>query len=77
MANSKKESKKEKLEGVTKKSDISKEKKGKIQKPTSVLTEEAVGFLRNYINTPSAVGFESGGQKLWFSRFSFDGGVVW
>ena len=36
-----------------------------VQKPTSVLTEDAVGFLRNYINTPSAVGFESGGQKLW------------
>ncbi len=36
-----------------------------VGKPASVLTEEAVGFLRNYINTPSAVGFESGGQKLW------------
>ena len=36
-----------------------------VQKRTSVLTEDAVGFLRNYINTPSAVGFESGGQKLW------------
>lgn len=33
--------------------------------PESVLTPEAVDFLRTYINTPSAVGFESGGQKLW------------
>jgi len=36
-----------------------------LSKPATVLTEESVGFLRNYINTPSAVGFESGGQKLW------------
>jgi len=38
-----------------------------VSKPTSVLTEEAVSFLRTYINTPSAVGFESGGQKLWLN----------
>ena len=31
----------------------------------SILTEESFQFLRNYINTPSPVGFESGGQKLW------------
>ncbi len=38
-----------------------KEKKGS----KSILSESSMGFLRNYINTPSPVGFESGGQKLW------------
>ena len=65
MANSKKENKKEKVEVTAKKADKAKDKKVKDSKPATVLTEEAVGFLRNYINTPSAVGFESGGQKLW------------
>jgi putative aminopeptidase FrvX len=36
-----------------------------LSKPATVLTDDAVAFLRNYINTPSAVGFESGGQQLW------------
>ncbi len=31
----------------------------------SILTDNAYQFLRNYINNPSPVGFESGGQKLW------------
>lgn len=31
----------------------------------SILNEASFAFLRNYINTPSPVGFESGGQKLW------------
>ena len=31
----------------------------------SILTENAYQFLRNYINNPSPVGFESGGQKIW------------
>ncbi len=31
----------------------------------SILTDTAYEFLRNYINNPSPVGFESGGQKLW------------
>ncbi|MFP5042327.1 M42 family metallopeptidase [Parasediminibacterium sp. JCM 36343] len=35
------------------------------QKAPSVLTQGSLEFLRNYINTPSPVGFESGGQKLW------------
>ena len=34
-------------------------------KSKSVLTEKSYEFLRNYINTPSPVGFESSGQKLW------------
>ncbi|MGN6617033.1 MAG: M42 family metallopeptidase [Ilyomonas sp.] len=31
----------------------------------SVLTNESLDFLRNYINNPSPVGFESGGQRMW------------
>ncbi|MGN6617569.1 MAG: M42 family metallopeptidase [Ilyomonas sp.] len=31
----------------------------------SVLTNESLDFLKNYINNPSPVGFESGGQKMW------------
>ena len=32
-------------------------------KTKSVLTETSYQFLKNYINTPSPVGFESGGLK--------------
>jgi len=31
----------------------------------AIITNESWVFLRNYINTPSPVGFESGGQKVW------------
>lgn len=31
----------------------------------SILTDKSFEFLRNYINNPSPVGFESSGQKLW------------
>ena len=31
----------------------------------SVVTEKSMGFLKNYINNPSPVGFETSGQKLW------------
>ncbi|MBE7171574.1 MAG: M42 family metallopeptidase [Williamsia sp.] len=31
----------------------------------SILTNESLQFLRNYINNPSPVGFESSGQRLW------------
>jgi putative aminopeptidase FrvX len=34
-------------------------------KAKSILTDTSLAFLKNYINTPSPVGFESGGQKLW------------
>lgn len=34
-------------------------------KAKSILSDEAMAFFRNYINTPSPVGFESGGQKIW------------
>src|ERR1700761_8949535 len=34
-------------------------------KSTSILTARSMGFLKNYINNPSPVGFESSGQRLW------------
>src|SRR5690348_7716850 len=39
--------------------------KSKIQ--ASILTEQSLQFLKNYINTPSPVGFESAGQKVWLN----------
>src|SRR6476620_1926660 len=41
---------------------MAKEKKHKIKQ---VLTDQSLQFLKKYINNPSPVGFESGGQKLW------------
>ncbi len=35
------------------------------KKNQSILTETSLGFFRNYINTPSPVGFEYTGQRLW------------
>jgi len=43
---------------------MAKTKKDK-KESKSILTEKSMGFLRNYINNPSPVGFESNGQKLW------------
>src|SRR5438132_11989314 len=37
----------------------------KAKKSSSVLTETSFNFFKNYINTPSPVGFESNGQRLW------------
>lgn len=37
----------------------------KEKKSSSVLTEDSFDFFRNYINTPSPVGFEFTGQRLW------------
>src|SRR5690242_11196819 len=37
----------------------------KAKKSSSVLTEDSLDFFRNYINTPSPVGFEFTGQRLW------------
>jgi putative aminopeptidase FrvX len=34
-------------------------------KVKSVITDQSFQFLKNYINNPSPVGFESSGQKLW------------
>ncbi len=36
-------------------------------KKKSILTSASLDFFRNYINNPSPVGFESGGQKLWLN----------
>jgi putative aminopeptidase FrvX len=41
---------------------MAKEKKHKIKQ---ALTDQSLQFLKSYINNPSPVGFESGGQKLW------------
>ncbi len=40
----------------------------KITKPKttpSLLTDQSHTFLRNYLNNPSPVGFESSGQRIW------------
>lgn len=34
-------------------------------KSKSILTDTSMDFLKKYINTPSPVGFESSGQKVW------------
>ncbi|HZZ74516.1 MAG TPA: M42 family metallopeptidase [Puia sp.] len=31
----------------------------------TILTAASLAFLKKYLNTPSPVGFESGGQKIW------------
>jgi putative aminopeptidase FrvX len=36
-----------------------------VKKNNEILTEKSLGFFRNYINTPSPVGFEYTGQRLW------------
>jgi putative aminopeptidase FrvX len=35
------------------------------KKRNDVISDESFAFFRNYINTPSPVGFEYTGQKLW------------
>lgn len=37
----------------------------KAAKRKSILTTDSFNFFRNYINTPSPVGFEYTGQRLW------------
>ena len=44
---------------------VAKSKKSTEQR--GVLTEASLQFLREYINNPSPVGFESGGQRLWLN----------
>jgi len=39
----------------------------KAKKSSTILKEESLQFFKNYINTPSPVGFESNGQKLWIN----------
>src|SRR3954451_11035476 len=31
----------------------------------SIISDQSLNFFRNYINTPSPVGFEYAGQRLW------------
>lgn len=35
------------------------------EKQKSILTDSSYSFLKNYLNNPSPVGFESSGQKIW------------
>ena len=44
-----------------------KTKQTKAKKQTSILNEASWAFLKEYINTPSPVGFETGGQKVWLN----------
>lgn len=37
----------------------------KAKKSSAVITDKSFQFFKNYINTPSPVGFEYTGQKLW------------
>ncbi len=39
----------------------------KSKNSNSVITEKSLSFLKDYINTPSPVGFETGGQKVWLN----------
>ena len=42
----------------------------KSKKPVFQIPPTALDFLRTYINTPSPVGFETGGQKVWLNYIS-------
>lgn len=46
---------------------MAKDKKSKSKKSKSILTDSSLQFLKSYVNNPSAVGFESGGQKIWLN----------
>ena len=37
------------------------------KKKPSLITNDSFQFLKNYINNPSPVGFESSGQKIWLN----------
>jgi len=39
----------------------------KIKTSTFGINEKSFDFLKNYMNTPAPVGFESGGQKVWLN----------
>ncbi len=39
--------------------------KSAVVSKNSILTPASLAFLKKYLNTPSPVGFESEGQKLW------------
>ncbi len=39
----------------------------KSKNASAEIKDKSLEFLKNYINTPSPVGFESGGQKVWLN----------
>src|SRR5882724_6377243 len=41
--------------------------KKQITRSKSILTNNSLTFLKNYLNTASPVGFESSGQKIWLN----------
>ena len=43
-----------------------------------IITDASFQFLKNYINNPSPVGFESGGQKMWLDYMKpFIDSILW
>lgn len=50
----------------TKKKEEKKEEK-KVVKKVSVIDTASMDFMRNYLNTPSPVGFEKSGQQVWIN----------
>ncbi|MFN2457542.1 MAG: M42 family metallopeptidase [Chitinophagaceae bacterium] len=44
---------------------MAKRTKKRGQSKKSILTEQSIQFLADYINNPSPVGFEAAGQRLW------------
>ena len=39
----------------------------KEEKKTSAIDAKALGFMKEYLNTPSPVGFEKSGQGVWLN----------
>src|SRR4051794_21455604 len=39
----------------------------KSKKTPQLINDKSIGFLKSYINTPSPVGFETAGQKVWLN----------
>ena len=42
----------------------------KAKKTPFSISDPSFQFLKTYMNTPSPVGFESGGQKVWLNYIS-------
>lgn len=40
----------------------------KEKQPNQIFTDKSHAFMRNYLNTPSPVGFEAEGQKVWLEH---------
>lgn len=52
---------------TSKKNGEKKPKRKKVVETPPILTEASQQFMRTYLNTPSPVGFESNGQKVWLN----------